>query len=350
MAALNKANARANVAISIDDGKTKKEVINLGNALPAGFVPPPRSIADIAAVLDNEKPDPATLAKLKDEADDEPDPKQSVSDLAELYYERATARLLLGRYAEAAADAEKALAIASKGGDPMLKQRIRQFVGMQKKLVGDLKGSIATFQQLFAETDNRPGLGGWLFNSLRNIAEVVLLSGDIAQAEGYMRRLESKIVEMRTSGIPQKREAYAQRGRAFESDLESVRAVLFEARGNYRDAEAAYKKATDYRRGWIQDSKKTDYPPPESQIRQNVDSDLLNVARMKAKQGRLAEAEVDARAVLLNRLKEQGKYNPLTTQVRHGSCRHSDRARAIPRCRKTDPLRAGHPAHPRHQG
>ena len=185
---------------------------------------------------------------------------------------------------------------------------------MQKKLVGDLKGSIATFQQLFAETDNRPGLGGWLFNSLRNIAEVVLLSGDIAQAEGYMRRLESKIVEMRTSGIPQKREAYAQRGRAFELDLESVRAVLFEARGNYRDAEAAYKKATDYRRGWIQDSKKTDYPPPESQIRQNVDSDLLNVARMKAKQGRLAEAEADARAVLLNRLKEQGKYNPLTTR------------------------------------
>ena len=56
-------------------------------------------------------------------------PKQSVSDLAEFYYERANARLLLGRYAEAAADAEKALAIASEGGDPMLKQRIRQFVG-----------------------------------------------------------------------------------------------------------------------------------------------------------------------------------------------------------------------------
>jgi CHAT domain-containing protein len=314
IAALNKANARANVAIAVDDGKSKKEVINLGNALPAGFVPPPRSIADIAAVLDNEKPDAATLAKLKAEADDEPDQKQSVSDLAESYYERATARLLLGRQADAAADAEKALAIASRGGDPMLKQRIRQFVGMQQRLAGDLKGSIATFQQLIAETDNRPGLGGWLFNSLRSITETVLLSGDIGQAENHLRRLQAKIVEMRTSGIPQKREAYTQRGRAFESDLEATRAQLFEARGNYRDAEAAYKKASDYRRGWIQDSKKTDYPPPESQIRQNMDTDLLNVARMKAKQGRLAEAEVDARAVLLTRLKEQGKYNPLTTR------------------------------------
>ena len=35
---------------------------------------------------------------------------------------------------------------------------------------------------------------------------------------------------------------------------------------------------------------------------------------MKAKQGRLAEAEVDARTVLLSRLKEQGKYNPLTAK------------------------------------
>lgn len=314
MAALNKANARANVAVAVDDGKSKKEVVNLGNALPAGFVPPPRSIADIAAILDNEKPDEATLAKLKAEADDEPDQKQSVSDLAESYYDRATARLLLGRQADAAEDAAKALAIASRGGDPMLKQRIRQFVGMQQRLAGDLKGSIATFQQLIAETDNRPGLGGWLFNALRNITETVLFSGDIAQAENHMRRLEAKIVEMRTSGLPQKREAYAQRGRAFESDLEAARAQVFDARGNYRDAEAAYKKAADYRRGWIQDSKKTDYPPPESQIRQNMDADLLNVARMKAKQGRLAEAEVDARAVLLSRLKEQGKYNPLTTK------------------------------------
>ena len=35
---------------------------------------------------------------------------------------------------------------------------------------------------------------------------------------------------------------------------------------------------------------------------------------MKVKQGRLAEAEADARAVLLSRLKTQGKYNPLTTK------------------------------------
>ncbi len=33
---------------------------------------------------------------------------------------------------------------------------------------------------------------------------------------------------------------------------------------------------------------------------------------MKARQGRLAEAEVDARRALLSRLKDNGKYHPQT--------------------------------------
>jgi hypothetical protein len=100
---------------AIDDGKSRKEAINFGNALPAGFVPPPCSIADIAAILDNEKPDAVTLAKLESDAGDEPDQNNR------FYYERANTRLLLDRQADASADAEKARAIASRGGDPMLK-------------------------------------------------------------------------------------------------------------------------------------------------------------------------------------------------------------------------------------
>ena len=66
-AALNKANGRANVAITIDNGKTK-EVVDLGRALPAGFVPPPRTITDITAILDKEKPDPKSIADMKAQA------------------------------------------------------------------------------------------------------------------------------------------------------------------------------------------------------------------------------------------------------------------------------------------
>ena len=43
-----------------------------------------------------------------------------------------------------------------------------------------------------------------------------------------------------------------------------------------------------------------------------VDFHILSQARVKSRQGRFAEAEVDARRALLSQLKNQGKYNPVT--------------------------------------
>ena len=70
-AALNKANGRANVAITPDVNGTKPQV-DPRRALTAGFVPPPRTITDITAVLEKEKPTPERLAAMKAEADAEP--------------------------------------------------------------------------------------------------------------------------------------------------------------------------------------------------------------------------------------------------------------------------------------
>src|ERR1700748_1502869 len=73
IAALNAANGRANVPIEMyKNGKPKEEAVAPGNALRAGYAPRPRTIGDIAAILDGEKPDPAVLAKLKADADNEP--------------------------------------------------------------------------------------------------------------------------------------------------------------------------------------------------------------------------------------------------------------------------------------
>jgi CHAT domain-containing protein/tetratricopeptide (TPR) repeat protein len=310
MAALNKAHGRANVAISADDGKAKKEAVNLGNALPAGFVAPPRSIADIAAVLDSEKPDAATLAKLKADADKEPR-GLSGDALAEHYFDRATARSVLGRTDDAIADAEKGAAIA---GAKRLKYHLRHFTARQKQAIGDLKSTIAIDQQLLRETDNVPGTKGFLFLASRDLVQALILAGDLAQADGYMRRSQARLVEFRTSGHPEMRKSYSDRGRNWEGEFESTRGLLLEARGQYRDAEAAYKKASDYKRAHLGHIEDLDYSLSEAEVRQNADTELLNAARMKAKQGRLAEAEVDARAVLLSRLKEQGKYNPATTR------------------------------------
>ncbi|HKH01085.1 MAG TPA: CHAT domain-containing tetratricopeptide repeat protein [Bradyrhizobium sp.] len=314
VAALNAANGRANVAIELyKDGKPKPEALVPGNALPAGFVAPPRTIADITAILDSEKPHPATLAKLKASADNEPGKNISQADLAEFYIDRGTARSALGRNMEALADGEKALAAALASGDGYFGQRIRQFITHQKLALGDIKGALQTSQFMIKDA-NRPGQKGYLFNAQRIAANILVQMGDIPQAEGYMRQSLALLKEARTSGMPGWRTSYPTKGRSWESDVEAIRAIIFEARGEFREAEAAYAKAREWRLAWIPDMKSIKHAPPEGQVRGGTDGDLLSVGRMKAKQGRLAEAEVEVRNALQSRLKAQGKYNPQTTQ------------------------------------
>ena len=86
--------------------------------------------------------------------------------------------------------------------------------------------------------------------------------------------------------------------------------MLFEARGQIREAEAAYSLGEQRRRAAIKPILGSENPPSESQLLQAVDITIISQARMKARQGRLAEAEVDARRALLSRLKDHGKYNP----------------------------------------
>jgi CHAT domain-containing protein len=313
-AALNAANGRANVAIEMyKNGKPKADEVAPGNALPAGFVAPPRTIADIAAVLDNEKPDPAALAKLQADADREPQNGMSPAEISDLYYNRGNARALLGRNMEALADGEKALEATRSSGDAYFGQRIRQFLSLQKKSLGDIKGALQISQFMISDA-NRPGQKGYLFNAQRAVVNILVQMGDIPQAEGYLRKSLALLQEARTSGMPGWRKSYATNGRSWEGDVQATQAIILEARGQFREAEAAYAKSREWKLAWIPDTKGMDHKAaPESQIRWSADGDLASVARMKAKQGRLAEAEVDIRSALQSRLKAQGKYNPQTT-------------------------------------
>jgi len=313
ISALNKANGRANVAISIDEKGTKKEPVNLGNALPAGFVPPPRTIADITAILDSEKPDAAALAKLKADAEGNQPKELSGSKLAAFYFYRGNTRSLLGRSEDAIADGEKALALARAAGDEMLYHRTEHFIGKEKQAIGDLKSTIKIYQEMIRGS-SAPQMEGWHIIAIPSLMQAYIQVGDIPQAEGLLRRSTALITKARTSGIPGWRQQYSIKGRLFESSFENGRGIVLEARGQYRQAEEAYKRAADYLRAATKDLDKAENLFPAAQVLAGADAFLLSAARMKAKQGRLAEAEVDARAILLARLKEQGKYNPFTTK------------------------------------
>src|SRR5262245_25743477 len=172
MDALHKANGRANVAITIEGG-AKKEVVDLGRALPAGFVPPPRTIKDITAVLDSEKPDPKSHADTKAQADAVLAPGSP--NAATFYYNRGNARLTLGRVDEALADAQKALQVA---GDVPVANRARQFIGIVKVHQGDPKGALQAFQDLHRAATAQH-IVGWIVNSSRNIIVSAIAVGDV---------------------------------------------------------------------------------------------------------------------------------------------------------------------------
>jgi CHAT domain-containing protein len=310
LAALNAANGRANVAVEVPKEEAPK--LAPGTALPKGFVAPPRTISDITAILDSEKPDEKMIAELKSDADAVPTGKESREDLAQFYFDRANARSQLGRLAESITDANKAVEVGRGAISANMLGRLSQLTAIQYSAAGDPKRALEIMQRQLREVATMPGAKGYLFNANRTIAGILIQMGDIPQAEGYLRRSLAGIQEARTSGLPGWRTGYANMGQNWESEIEGTRAIIFEARGQFSEAEASYRLTEQRKRASMKALLASDNPPAETVVLQTIDTMVLNQARMKGRQGRLAEAEVDARRALLSRLKDTGKYNPVT--------------------------------------
>jgi CHAT domain-containing protein len=309
IAAMNAANGRANVAVAAPTEAAPKPAA--GTIPSAGFVAPPRTISDVTAILDSEKPDLKTIEELKDDANAEPSGKEPRADLAQFYFDRANARAQLGRLADSIADANKAVEVGAGAVTANLMGRLMQLVSIQYSAAGEPKKALEILQRLSREIANQPGAKGYQFVTNRQIIGILVQIADLPQAEGYLRRSLSAIQEARTSGMPGWRTSYAKFGQTWESDIEFSRAIIFEARGQYADAETAYRAAELRRRANMKVILESDNPPSESTLLQGIDALVLSQARVKARQGRLEEAEVDARRALLARLKDTGKYNAM---------------------------------------
>lgn len=190
VAALNAANGRANVAVAAPTEEAPK--IKLDSTLPAGFVAPPRTISDITAILDSEKPDLQVIEKLKSDADSSPTGKESRADLSQFYFNRSAARSQLGRFADSIEDAKKGIEAGRGAIDAPRMGRLTQFLALQYWSAGDLKNALQTYLQLCRET-NVAGARGYQFGCNRQITNTLLQMGDVAQAEAYLRRNQALI-------------------------------------------------------------------------------------------------------------------------------------------------------------
>jgi CHAT domain-containing protein len=281
-------------------------LIGLTVAAPAGaqtraFAPPPRTIADIAAVLDQEKPDPAKRAAKEAEAAAEPAASLKGAALSTFYLKRGEARADLGRAREAIADGEKALQI---GGDYVQHiSRVELFLEGQHRANGEYKRAIAILEPMAAKL-NAPGSKGRLFAIYRRIGQNYAILGDLTRAEGQLKRLQALLSESRnwSSNTDMFRASW-------EANVETLKARLFEARGRYAEAEQAHLKTAALNREAKARSSNWPTPPSKDSFDNGYDFAIAWAGRSKARQGRLAEGELDVRKALIARLHAVGKYN-----------------------------------------
>jgi CHAT domain-containing protein len=267
------------------------------------LVAPPRSTADITAILDQQKPDPSAGAKLRAEADQPPPTGADPATLARFYYHRCETRSTLGRYADAASDADSAYA-AGKGHLPPTEiSFIRQLQGQQYYFKGDSKKALDIYLTRAKEAV-QTGTKGPLFNTYRFISQLLIRGGDLAQAETYVGKIRSLLAEMRTANN------FSLFGSNWQAEVDEAIGNLAEAKGQFSEAEAAFRRAELAKREAVTASAKWPNATPAvaRSLEFNVDTMIAAQGRVKARQGRLAEAEADVRQALLNRLSVGGKY------------------------------------------
>jgi CHAT domain-containing protein/tetratricopeptide (TPR) repeat protein len=269
------------------------------------FVAPPRTIADITAILDQVKPEAWRASAMRVMAEIQPSDGIGPAEQAQFYYERCKNNSAIGEVRKAIADCEKSEAIGRKVLAVGELNVLRQGVAIQYEAAGDPKKALGMLQQLARDT-NVPSARGWLFNTYRHITENYILLGDFNQAESYVKRSQALLQEAK--GWP-RTTGYSRASR--NADTEQSRGRLFEGRGQFLDAEQAYARAEVFRRESfaLTPTLGEGLHVSQGQLRGAIDELIALKGRMKARQGRIAEGEADVRSALLSRLKATGKYN-----------------------------------------
>src|SRR5262245_4113415 len=273
----------------------------------SAFVAPPRTIADITAILDQEKPDPAKRAKAEAQAVAEPAAKADRATLKDFYFRRAQARASLGRLKDAVADCERAVANSTD----YVKEgvQIELFQETQMRLNGDFKEAIALLERMRHRLNLPNANQGRAFSINFRTTLNFLLLGEINKAEGHVKRNVALLSEARSWPNIQ------QYLSAWEFATESSKGRLFLARGQDREAEVALALAEARGRDALVRSRSWPIRGPESDFENGIDYAALYTGLAKAGQGRYAEAEIDIRRALLSRLKLVGKYHVDTANV-----------------------------------
>jgi CHAT domain-containing protein/tetratricopeptide (TPR) repeat protein len=270
------------------------------------FVPPPRTIADITAVLDREKPDPAKVAERKRVADAEPTAGLSGLDLAHFYRDRAAAAGEIGRLQQSVSDSRKALEAVPQGAGPMELLRLREFLANAEASAGRPRAALS----LRAEAADQLSASSWGMRVSQPAILATLNSrlGNIEAAQAWLAKADA-------AGDALAREAKSNpRWRTVGPlwFLDQARGRVLNDIGRYAEAEPYLRRLIRDADALIEDSKTWPLPPAPGSVEGHRIQAIRDLAVNLAQQHRLAEAEFEIRHALAASLKTYGRYHNMT--------------------------------------
>lgn len=268
---------------------------------PTALVAPPRSISDITAILDQQKPDPAKIAALIAIADAPVPANLKGNDLAQFYYRRGQTRTLLGRNEGALADAEAAVANGKDSDYKNEGSRYENLLSRRLRDAGEHKRANAIIAKHIAAFSNQAK--GKLFSLYYISTMGAIRNGDLNAAESYVARSKALLNESRKW-----QQAFPIYGTSYQAFLEDAVARVEEARGRFKEAGEAYHKASVFYTASIKTFPQWESQPAEGEFERYADWALAFEGRVKVKQGRVGEGEADVRRALLSRLSKSGKF------------------------------------------
>lgn len=258
------------------------------------FVAPPRTIADITAILDQYKPDPTLAAKALALADQPVPSTTDAGTLAKFYYDRGLAAERIGRNNQAIQDITTAIDHTRQGRDSNIAvmlhalARVEEQAGMGFAAEAHLREAITQ--------SNRPG-------------QQIVWRATLARYYASYGKLDDARRELdRAEKILARQQPYLPYSKWWTASVQHTRGRLAISSGRYSEAESALRAS-------IQDY--LDAPgsrDPESQA-VGYESTVRLLSQVLSGHGRPVEAEIEARQALASILTRRGRYTVETARI-----------------------------------
>ncbi len=273
------------------------------------FVAPPRSVADVTAILGEYQPDRAKLAEATAEADRPAPTGDSDFDMARFYYLRGLAAQRVGRVSQQLSDHRLAYELGAKSGrdiSPMLEALIRAETATGRYADAARHAD----ERLRGESPH----SGRRFGSFLFLESIAIARGNLDEAAAWVAQVHKL------------HEASAHWGEhshdRFRVDVELTRplyraqvayaeAMLAVAKGQFAEAATLRRQGLVGREKYIQARPRMidEVHPPLTLILNARDGEISLLAQALREEGKLVEAEIEARRALVNTLKRSGRFS-----------------------------------------